>query len=104
MVGKPFSLEFTRKTAPLNLKLGRVNTTKSFDDEGEIDEADKHHVEFFESRENRRNPFRRRNSRSISLRRLYIARSYSHALTRLLLGGTTGMKFRSSASCRVSSP
>src|SRR6478672_12356083 len=34
------------------LILGRVNTTKSFDDEGEIDEADKHHVEFFESREN----------------------------------------------------
>src|SRR6476620_12374530 len=33
-------------------KLGRVNTTKGFDDEGEIDEGDKHHVEFLESREN----------------------------------------------------
>src|SRR3954451_17187253 len=32
--------------------LGRVNATKSFDDQSEIDEADKHHVEFLESREN----------------------------------------------------
>ena len=33
-------------------KLGRVNTTKRFDDQGEIDEGDKHHVEFLEAREN----------------------------------------------------
>ena len=36
----------------IDKRLGRVNTTKSFDDEGEVDEADKHHVEFLESREN----------------------------------------------------
>jgi hypothetical protein len=31
--------------------LGRVNTTKRFDDQGKIDEGDKHHIEFVESRE-----------------------------------------------------
>src|SRR5258708_7682593 len=31
--------------------LGRVNTTESFDDQGEIDETNKHHVEFLESGE-----------------------------------------------------
>src|SRR5262245_13637022 len=51
----------------------------------------------FSNREKmRRNPFSLRNCRSISLRRLYISRSYSQALMRLLLGGTTGMKFGSS--------
>ena len=29
-----------------------MNTTKGFDDQGEIDETDKHYVEFLESREN----------------------------------------------------
>ena len=59
----------------------------------------------FSNREKmRRNPFRRRNSRSISLRRVYRARSYSHGATRLGWGGTTGMYPRSTASCRVSSP
>ena len=59
----------------------------------------------FSNREKmRRKPLRRRNSRSISLRRLYMARLYSHAVIRPCLGGTTGTKPRSSASCRVSSP
>ena len=59
----------------------------------------------FSNREKiRRKPLSRRNSRSISLRRLYMARLYSHGVTRFCLGGTTGMKPRSSASCRVSSP
>jgi hypothetical protein len=38
----------------------------------------------------RRNPLSRRNSRSISLRRVYRARAYSHGASRLCLGGTTG--------------
>ena len=38
----------------------------------------------------RRNPFSRRNNRSISLRRLYISRSYSQGSTRVRNGGTTG--------------
>ncbi len=59
----------------------------------------------FSNREKmRRKPLSRRNSRSISLRRLYMAWLYSHAVTRPCLGGTTGTKPRSSASCRVSSP
>ncbi len=52
----------------------------------------------------RRKPFRRRNNRSTSFRRLYISRSYSQGATRVLSGGTTGMKPKSSASCRVSLP
>ena len=51
----------------------------------------------------RRNPFRRRNRRSTSLRRLYISRSYSQGLRRVLFGGTTGAKPRSSANWRVRS-
>ena len=31
--------------------LGRVNTTKPFDDQSEIDEVDKHQIEFLEARE-----------------------------------------------------
>lgn len=49
----------------------------------------------------RRKPLSLRNSRSTSFRRLFISRSYSHGSRRLLFGGTTGMKPRSSASCRV---
>ena len=37
-----------------------------------------------------RNPFNRRNNRSISLRRVYISRSYSQGSTRVRNGGTTG--------------
>ena len=48
--------------------------------------------------------FGRRNSRSTSLRRLYISRSYSHGSTLVLGGCTTGMKPRSSASWIVSLP
>ena len=38
----------------------------------------------------RRNPFNRRNSRSISLRRLYISRLYSQGSIRVRNGGTKG--------------
>ena len=59
----------------------------------------------FSNREKmRRKPLSLRNSRSISLRRLYMAALYSHAVIRVCLGGTTGIKPSSSASCRVSSP
>ncbi len=59
----------------------------------------------FSNREKmRRKPLRRRNRRPTSFLRLYIFRSFSHGSRRFLLGGTTGMKPRSSASCRVSSP
>ena len=50
----------------------------------------------------RRKPLRRRNRRSISLRRLYISRLYIQGSRRVLSGGTTGVKPRSSASWRVS--
>ncbi len=52
----------------------------------------------------RRNPFKRRNSRSISLRRLYISRSYSQGWSRLRFGGTTGVYPSAKANWRVSSP
>ena len=45
----------------------------------------------------RRNPFIRRNNRSISFRLLYISRPYSHGSVRLLGGGTTGVNPRSNA-------
>ena len=46
----------------------------------------------FSNREKmRRNPFKDRNSLSISLRLLYIARSYCHGLIRVLRGGTMGV-------------
>ena len=49
-----------------------------------------------------RNPFNRRNNLSISLRLLYISRSYSQGATRVLRGGTTGRN--PNASWRVSLP
>ena len=52
----------------------------------------------------RRKPLSLRKSRSTSLRRLYISRSYCQGETRVHRGGTTGMKPRSSASWRVSLP
>ena len=52
----------------------------------------------------RRTPLSLRNSRSISLRRLYRARLYSYAVIRFCLGGTTGLKPSASARCRVASP
>ena len=52
----------------------------------------------------RRNPLSRRNNLSISLRLLYISRSYSHGAIRLDLGGTTGMKPKSKTNWRVSLP
>ena len=51
-----------------------------------------------------RNPFKRRNKRSISLRRLYISRSYSHGSSREADGGTTGINPSAKASWRVSLP
>ena len=58
----------------------------------------------FSKRENtRRKPLSRRNRRSTSLRLLYSSRSYFQGAVRLLFGGTTGVKPRSTASCRVSS-
>ena len=46
----------------------------------------------FSNREKmRRNPFKHRNSLSISLRLLYIARSYCHGLIRVLRGETMGV-------------
>ena len=48
----------------------------------------------FSNREKmRRNPFKHRNSLSISLRLLYIARSYCHGLIRVLRGGTIERPF-----------
>jgi len=52
----------------------------------------------------RRNPFRRRNNLSISLRRLYIWRSYTHGSRRVDNGGTTGVNPRARANWRVSLP
>ena len=52
----------------------------------------------------RRNPLSRRNSRSISWRRLDRARSYSQGVSRLCVGGTTGTDPHSTASSRVASP
>ena len=47
----------------------------------------------FSNREKiRRNPLSRWHSRSISLRRLYMARLYSQGVIRFTFGGTTGMK------------
>jgi len=51
----------------------------------------------------RRKPLSRRNRRSTPLRRWYSSRPYSRGAARLCFGGTTGMKPRSAASCRVSS-
>ena len=59
----------------------------------------------FSNREKmRRNPFNRRNNRSISLRRLYISRLYSQGSIRVRNGGTTGSYPSAKASCRVASP
>jgi len=52
----------------------------------------------------RRNPVSRRNSRSLSWRRVYRARSYCPGVRRLCLGGTPGPSPQSTASCRVSWP
>jgi hypothetical protein len=51
-----------------------------------------------------RKPLSLRNSRSISLRRQYMSWSYCHGFKRFCLGGTTGVKPRSSTqlSCFVS--
>ena len=49
----------------------------------------------------RRKPCIRRNSLSISLRRLYSAASYSQEFARLDFGGTTGENLRSCAVRRV---
>ena len=46
---------------------------------------------FSKREKTRRNPFNRRNNRSISFRLWYIFRSYAHGCTRVLRGGTTGM-------------
>ncbi len=56
-------------------------------DQREIDERNKHDIECFKPREE--DPLSQRNSRSISLCRLYMTRSYSHGVRRLCLGGTT---------------
>ena len=78
-----------RKPSTINAKLmNATNMTSSFSNR----------------EKRRRNPLSRRNSRSISLRRVYRARSYSHGVRRLCLGGTTGTYPKSTASCRVSSP
>ena len=52
----------------------------------------------------RRNPLSRRNSRFLSWRRVYRARSYCPGVRRLCLGGPTGTYPTSTASCRVSWP
>ena len=52
----------------------------------------------------RRNPFNRRNNLSISLRLLYISRSYSQGATRVLRGGTTGRNPNANASWRWRCP
>ena len=58
-------------------------------------------VSSFSKREKmRRNPFNRRNNRSISFRLLYISRSYSQGSTRVLRGGTTGVNPSANASWR----
>ncbi len=52
----------------------------------------------------RRHPCNRRNTRAISLRRLYISRSYAQGSTRLRRGGTTGAYPSATAKCRVWAP
>src|SRR6185437_4379799 len=76
----------------------------SIGDQREVDEAEEHHAQLFEPEKDAPKTLRRRNSRSFSLRRLYMARLYSHGATRFFFGGTTGTNPKSSASCRVSSP
>ena len=51
-----------------------------------------------------RKPLRRRNNLSISLRRLYMWRSYCQGSTRVAKGGTTGVNPRARANWRVPLP
>ena len=53
---------------------------------------------FSKREKTRRNPFNRRNNRSISFRLWYIFRSYAHGCTRVLGRGTTGMNPKAKAS------
>lgn len=70
-------------------------------DERDVDKSDKLMSRFSNREKMQRKPLSLRNSRSISLRRLYMARLYSHGVTRFCLGVTTGIQPRLSASCRV---
>ena len=59
---------------------------------------------FSKSENMRRNPFMPRTNRSVSLRLLYISRSYSQGSAPLFRGGTTGGNPKSNASRRVPLP
>ena len=88
-----------------NLELGRVHTIRSASTISAKQRNARNTTSSFSKREKmRRKPLRRRNSRSISLRFVYKARSYSRGCSRLDFGGTTGTMPRSSTNCRVSLP
>ena len=81
--------------------------TQRLDDEDESKEREKHNIQFLEAREDAAEALEPPESRSISFRFLYRARSYSHGSIRFDFGGTTGIIPiipKPSANCRVSSP
>src|SRR5580698_4842871 len=88
-----------------NVELGRVHTNRRASTMNAKQRNARKTTSSFSKREKmRRKPFSLLKSRSISLRFLYRARSYSQGCSRLDLGGTTGIMPRSSTSWRVSLP
>ena len=87
-----------------NVELGRVNTTKRFDDQGEVDEADEHDIEFLEAGEDAAEAFEPAEQALDLVAPLVQRAVVLPGLDSVGLGRNTGMKPRSSASCRVSSP
>src|ERR1700722_19466113 len=86
-------------------ELGRVHTNRRASTMNAKQRNARKTTSSFSKREKmRRKPFSLLKSRSISLRFLYRARSYSQGCSRLDLGGTTGIMPRSSTSWRVSLP
>ena len=89
-VGLPSAVAANLRQIIYGSLLGRVNTkAQSVHNERKEDKGGKHHIQLVEAGKDAAEAFEPRKSRSISLRRRYITRSYSQGQSRLVLGGTT---------------
>src|ERR1700721_185545 len=102
LINKPKDLQVA---SWLTEALGRVHTNRRASTMNAKQRNARKTTSSFSKREKmRRKPFSLLKSRSISLRFLYRARSYSQGCSRLDLGGPPGIRPRSSTSWRVSLP